>query len=274
MKISDALKESRNHIPINEARILLCYLMGQSIEYLIMNGEKALGKGMMLEFKKLIERRKHKEPIAYITGIKEFYSHEFFVDQSVLIPRPDTETLVESVIKYIQKNKLENSRILELGIGSGCIALSILLECSNCSAIGVDISLEAIEVAKKNIEKFNIDDRYKIIRSNWFENVDEKFDIIISNPPYIDKDDADIMAEETYLHEPQLALFASNSGYEAFEKIASSAKKYLNDNGKIFLEIGLGQCDKVRDIFLSEGLQYEDHVKDLSGIIRCLIFSL
>ena len=302
MKIKEAIRESG--ITSNESRILLAHALGYSEEYLLMNGDEEIDSDKYFE---LVERRKSHEPIAYIIGKKEFYSREFIVDSSVLIPRPDSEIMVDVVIRHTEGSSAsrkdpvrqtepvvraphthtqgpygrdkslpqDDVRILELGIGSGCLLLTLLWEMPNATGQGVDISEAAINIATQNMEKFELSDRCKIYKSNWFEKVDGKFDVIISNPPYINKDDQNIMAKETLLHEPVGALYSEKGGFADYRKIASQAKNYLNENGKIFLEIGIGQKNSVAKIFEEKGFVLESIHKDLAGIERvvCLCMS-
>jgi release factor glutamine methyltransferase len=311
MRIGEALIEAGRDIAINEARILLALVLKCEVEYLLMHSDKHLLHDQYGEFTSLVERRKNHEPVAYIIGSKEFYSRDFIVDPNVLIPRPDSEILPDAVMEYIKKthhceegsdvatqekfskdsaykswvashsfamtNKKKSHNdelsILELGIGSGCLLLTLLLELPNAKGEGVDISDGAINVATKNMRKFEIQNRCKIYKSNWFEKVDGKFDIIISNPPYINKEDADIMAKETILYEPESALYAEDKGFAAYREIALHAKKHLKENGVIFLEIGLGQKDYVVQIFESQGFVLDSTHKDLAEIDRVLVFA-
>lgn len=270
MKIKEALLQAREKIPINEARILLQKATNINLEYIISHDDEELSDKQNKDFIESCQRRAKGEPIAYITGVKEFYSRDFIVDQNVLIPRPDSEILIESVL---QNNNLSNPKILELGIGSGCLILTLLLEIDNASGLGVDISDSAIEISNKNMQKFDLTDRCKIFKSNWFENISSKFDIIISNPPYIATGEQNHMSKETILFEPKEALYAKDNGLACYKEIASKAKDYLKDDGYIFVEIGFSQADKVEKIFKEYRFFLHSSHKDLSGIIRILVFA-
>jgi release factor glutamine methyltransferase len=266
MQILEAIRESG--IPPNESRILLAYILNKPWEYLLMNGDKILPIKEYELFCSYVHRRKNHEPISYITGRKEFYSRDFLVDSSVLIPRPDSELMIDVLL---HQNKDIRS-ILELGIGSGCLLLTMLLEMPNAIGEGVDISNNSIKIAKQNMDQFELQNRCKIYQSNWFKEVEGSFDIIISNPPYINKDDQNIMAKETILFEPELALYAEKKGLAAYCEIATEAKRYLNENGKICLEIGIGQKEEVVRIFEEQGFTLKFAHKDLGGIDRILCF--
>lgn len=269
MKIKDVIRGSG--IAPNEARILLAFVLAYPQEYLLMNFDKEIASEKYDAFCGLVERRKNHEPIAYIIGKKEFYSRDFVVDSSVLIPRPDSEVLVDVITNKINPRN-DDLKILELGVGSGCLILTLLQELPNAIGIGIDISEDVIKIATKNMEKFELQDRCKIYQSNWFEKVEGKFDIIISNPPYINKDDQDIMAKETILHEPVGALYSEEKGLSDYKKIAAHARDCLKENGSIFLEIGVEQKDSVVQIFEKENFVLDSVYKDLGGIERVVSF--
>ncbi|AAY62195.1 protein-(glutamine-N5) methyltransferase, release factor-specific [Rickettsia felis str. Pedreira] len=298
-KASDKLNKIGISSSQLEARILLRYVINKPIEYLLINLDEQLNEVEIEAFEKLLERRLKHEPIAYIIGIKEFYSREFIVNKHVLIPRADTEVLVDVCVhksslratkrsvaisgilsKIASSTPMASSRndeytkILELGTGSGCIAISLLCELPNARVVATDISLDAIEVARNNALKYHVTDRIQIIHSNWFENLGkQKFDVIVSNPPYISTDEKPEMALETLNHEPYIALFAEEDGLQAYRIIAENAKKFLKPNGKIVLEIGFKQEEAVTQIFLSNGYNIESVYKDLQGHSRVILFS-
>ncbi|MFY9589333.1 bifunctional peptide chain release factor N(5)-glutamine methyltransferase PrmC/tRNA (guanosine(46)-N7)-methyltransferase TrmB [Rickettsia endosymbiont of Halotydeus destructor] len=280
--------------PQLEARILLQYVIGKPLEYLLTHADEQLIKASLEAFKKLLERRLKHEPIAYITGFKEFYSREFIVTKHVLIPRADTELLVDIAIqchsrlsqchsresRNPEKTHLDsvvkprNDNILELGTGSGCIAITLLLELPNSTVVATDISLDAIGVAKNNALKHQVSNRIKIIHSDWFENIeDEKFDFIVSNPPYISNTEKSEMAVETINYEPHPALFAEQEGLQAYYIIAQNAKRFLKRSGKLIIEIGYLQAEVVSKIFIDYGYIIDHVCKDLQGHSRVLVIS-
>lgn len=251
-----------------DSRVLLKSITGNSLEYLLANGEKELTKQQLNTLENYLNRRLNFEPIAYILGYKEFYGYEFLVNHYTLIPRGDTELLVEASLQQINAN----SAILELGTGSGAIAITLLLEIPKLYITATDISHEAINIVKANAKKFLVEDRIKIIQSNWYQDLPtEKFDIIISNPPYIATQEVSHMSTETIRHEPHLALFAEKDGLQSYHFIAQSAQKFLKPNGKILVEIGFRQLEAVREIFSQQGYKISQIYKDLAGIDRVLL---
>lgn len=268
---TDKLNKIGISSPQLEARILLQHVINKPIEYLLINLDDQLNEAKIEAFEKLLERRLKHEPIVYITGVKEFYSREFIVNKHVLIPRSDTEVLVDDISENCNDKFLN---ILELGTGSGCIAISLLCELPNANVIATDISLDAIEIIKSNAAKYEVTDRIQIIHSNWFENIEtQKFDFIVSNPPYIAHSEKSEMAIETINYEPSIALFAEKDGLQAYFLIAENAKQFLKPNGKIILEIGFKQEEAVTQIFLDHGYNIESVYKDLQGHSRVILFS-
>ena len=287
--------------PKLEARILLQHAINKPPEYLLANPEKQLNQLEIEAVEKVLERRLKHEPIAYILETKEFYSREFIVNKYVLIPRNDTEILVDVVLGLfkpslranemsvaisgkipeiasstpIASSRNDNFHILELGTGSGCISISLLLELPNSQITATDISADAIEVAKSNAMKHDVTDRLQIINSNWFENIGkQKFDLIVSNPPYISINEKPEMVIETINYEPSIALFAEEDGLLIYRIIAENAKKFLKQNGKIILEIGYKQADQVSQIFLDHGYVIDNIHQDLQSHNRVIEISL
>lgn len=212
--------------PNLEARILIQYITGKSIEYLLARFEEELPLYQQNIFEELINRRLSLEPIAYIIGSKEFYGYQFIVNNTVLIPRQDTEILVGAILNEHHNSGAETT-ILELGTGSGCIAISLLLEMTNAKVTATDISLDAIIIATQNAKEHNVLASLSIIHSDWFKTIENKqFDIIVSNPPYISYNDIQYMSPETFKYEPRTALFAENNGLAAYYIIAQSAKNF------------------------------------------------
>ncbi|WP_342267864.1 peptide chain release factor N(5)-glutamine methyltransferase [Candidatus Tisiphia endosymbiont of Empis tessellata] len=262
-----------------ESRILMQHVTGKSIEYLLARSEEELTQQEQIIFEDLVNRRILLEPIAYIVGYKEFYSYQFIINDKVLIPRQDTEIIVDAILKNVKLKGIETNAeltILELGTGSGCIAVSLLLEMlnDNINVTATDISNEAIIIARQNAIKHKVIDRLKIINSNWFDNLEkQKFDIIVSNPPYISFDDTVYMSSETLKYEPHLALFAEDNGLASYYIIAKEAKGFLKQNGKLFLEIGFNQLAAVTEIFVSYGYTVKQVYKDLEGRDRGLLIT-
>lgn len=257
--------------PNFEARILIQHATGKLFEYLLARFEEELPINDQLIFNELVNRRLSLEPIAYIIGLKEFYGYEFIVNNKVLIPRDDTEIIVEAILK--NNNPESCLKLLELGTGSGCIVISLLLEMPNLVATASDISKDAIIITNKNAIKHGVIKRLTLTNSDWFNNLEhKKFDIIVSNPPYIADHEIHLMSPETIKYEPAIALFAENSGLAAYYIIAKSAKNFLNKEGKLFLEVGFNQASAVKEIFSHYNYTCKQVYHDLAGHERVLLF--
>ncbi len=270
------LLESGVQNAINEARIIIKKTLKKTeLELILFPNQEISSKQSKLILHNFIERTKG-IPVSKIFGFKEFFSNEFIVNKNVLDPRPETELLVELVIKKIFKLRERKISLLELGVGSGCVIISILLSTkkNKVSALGIDISDEALKIADKNIKKFKLEKRLKLKKSDWFSDVNGKFDIIISNPPYIRTSDIKNLDKEVKLYDPLIALDGGLKGLGCFEKIARNAKFYLKENGIIFIEIGYGQINSVKKIFEKLGFKIFLKEKDLQGIIRVVGFKL
>ena len=224
---------------------------------------------------------REKFPVQYLLNEQEFYGRKFYVDKGVLIPRQDTEILVEKIIQIlknnIQKNKnLEKNlkihpKILDIGVGSGIIGITAALEIKDSYVLGVDISEKALETAEKNKELLKVSN-IKFLKSNLFENVEFKqFDMIVSNPPYISLNEAGIMSDDTLLHEPSEALFAENDGLYFYYEICQKALDYLADFGYLLFEIGYKQGKNVAEIMTSSGFKNVEVIKDLAGLDRVVV---
>lgn len=250
-----------------EANSLLALALEKDKTFLIAHPEYELSGVEEKRFKDFLQRRASREPFQHIAGRQEFYGLEFAVNRNVLIPRPETETLVETAIEILQAK--ENSRFCEIGIGSGCIAISILHEIETASAVGFDISPQALEIAERNAATHRVLDRLEVKISNVFETLrNEKFDLIVSNPPYIPNRDIENLQAEVRDFEPLAALTDGKDGLSIIEKIVIEAPKFLNEDGFLLLEIGFGQADKVRSMFNAEIWRDVDILPDLQGIPR------
>jgi len=265
--IKDYTSHHSKDISAFEARIFLQKILGLSLEEIILKQDYVPKESEAQQLLSFIERRQNNEPVAYIIGCKEFYGLDFKVTKDVLIPRPETELIVDEAIK------LDAFSILDLCTGSGCIAISIAYH-SKAKITASDISDNALMIAKENAKMHNVDDRIKFVNSNWFDSLDTKFDLICCNPPYIPESDRDIMAPETLAFEPRIALFAEKEGLEAYEIIAKTSAKFLNENGRIILECGFNQADKVSEIFTRFGFSEIKRLKDIAGIERSIIFAV
>ena len=270
------LSESGVKNAMDEARLIVRKTLKKTeLEFITFQNKRISSKQSNLILHNFIERSKGK-PVSKIFGFKEFFSNEFIVNKNVLDPRPETELLVELTIKNFYKIKDKKISLLELGLGSGCLIISILLSLKKkkVSALGVDISNKALDIAEKNIKKFNLEKKLKLKQSDWFSDIDEKFDIIISNPPYIKTSDIKNLEKDVKFYDPLIALNGGFNGLSCFERIATAAKFHLKQNGIILLEIGFGQINSVKEIFEKMGYKIFLKEKDLQGIIRVVGFKL
>lgn len=263
-------------IPQSEAKILLAHALGVEKSYLISHDDEEVEIEKVHAFKNLVQKRLIGMPVAQLTGSKEFYGREFEVNAHTLIPRPETEFVIEAAKEFFAAQ--QNLRILELGVGSGCILLTLLKEFQNSSGIGLDISQEALAIAKKNAYKLGIEN-FELIESNWLENLAQNgdqvegydnFDLIVSNPPYVEKDWLD-QNQDNLGFEPQNALDGGLDGLDCYKEIAAQISG-LNFS-KVILEIGQNQEEKVKEIFADNGMTFVSEKADLAGIIRVLTFS-
>ena len=224
---------------------------------------------------------REKFPVQYLLNEQEFYGRKFYVDKGVLIPRQDTEVLVEKMIEILKNNILKNKnleknlkihpKILDIGVGSGIIGITAALEIKDSYVLGVDISEKALETAEKNKELLKVPN-IKFLKSNLFENIEFKqFDMIVSNPPYISLNEAGIMSDDTLLHEPSEALFAENDGLYFYYEICQKALDYLADFGYLLFEIGYKQGKNVAEIMTSSGFKNVEVIKDLAGLDRVVV---
>ena len=224
---------------------------------------------------------REKFPVQYLLNEQEFYGRKFYVDKGVLIPRQDTEVLVEKMIEILKNNILKNKnleknlkihpKILDIGVGSGIIGITAALEIKDSYVLGVDISEKALETAKKNKELLKVSN-IKFLKSNLFENIEFKqFDMIVSNPPYISLNEAGIMSDDTLLHEPSEALFAENDGLYFYYEICQKALDYLADFGYLLFEIGYKQGKNVAEIMTSSGFKNVEVIEDLAGLDRVVV---
>jgi len=256
-----------------DALLLLCHCLSFSKEQVIFNQNFYLDQTKENQFITLLSRRENGEPISQIIGRREFFGNDFIVNANVLDPRPDSEILIELALD-IFPDKNHPLQILELGIGSGCLLLTILKYFSGAQGLGVDVSDEALEVARKNVDLHGLSSRVELERSNWFANIDidRKFDLIISNPPYIQTNDIQYLQKEVRLFEPNLALDGGFNGLDCYILISKNIQQFMKESAFLLLEIGQSQEIDVIKIFNAEGLMFVRERKDLSNITRCLLF--
>lgn len=267
----NTLKQSNIESPIQIAKIVLSNVLNQSKEYILINEKEILDSKMYETFMKKIEQISLGIPMQYVTNKQEFMGMEFYIDENVLVPRPDTEILVEEAISIIKNNS--QKLVLDMCTGSGAIAVSIAKYTTVDKVYAVDISQKALEVAIKNAIKNKVENKIKFINSNMFENLEigKKFDMIISNPPYIETKIIPTLSKQVQ-KEPYIALDGGEDGLNFYRNLAINAKKYLTNSGVLALEIGYNQRESVinllRDKFANVCCK-----KDLSGNDRVIICS-
>jgi release factor glutamine methyltransferase len=280
VNIENAIKEAveilnKNSIAsaILEARILMSFVTNLSKEDIIFKAtEINLSQDQKEIYFDLISKRIKKIPLTHLTNNREFFGNNFYVDENVLDPRPDSETLVEMMIKKYQNSSFLN--LCEIGCGSGCLIISVLKHFKDWNGLAIDISKKALEIAQKNAQNNEVFERIEFLESNLFKDFKDNqiFDIIISNPPYIPTADIENLQDEVRLYEPRIALDGGLDGLDFYRHIANQSRKFLKSNGNIFLEIGYNQHREVIDIFEKFNFKFIDSAKDLSGIIRVLEF--
>ena len=251
-----------------DSEILLAKVLKNSREKIIVNSKKEVNLREISEFTKLIKRRSSKEPIAYILKEKEFWSKNFYVNKSTLIPRPETELMVDKIVKIFKKKRIS---ILDIGTGSGCILISLLSELNNSIGLGVDISNKAIKIAKKNAIKHCIIKRTKFLRASFSSIFNQKFDLIVSNPPYIKSNDLKNLECDIKNYEPKIAIDGGNDGLDVIKKVIYKTKHILKIKGMLALEIGNEQYKKVSKILLRNNFKTEYIIKDYKDNIRCIL---
>ncbi len=252
-----------------DAEILMALAFNKDRKYILINDKKKIEQNIFYKFKNLIKKRSKRKPIAYLTNKKFFWDSEFFVTEDTLIPRPDTELVVESALK-ITKHR-ENLRVLDIGIGSGCILLSILREKKTFKGTGIDISKNCLNISKINAINLNLISRLKLIKTNVDKFNLGKYDLIVSNPPYISKYNIKYLEKDVYRFEPKLALDGGLDGLSEIRKVVKKSSELIKRNGKFILEIGFDQKSKVINLLKEKGFYINKIHKDLANNDRCII---
>ena len=264
---SKLLKEKNISTYILDSELLLSKSLKKPREEILINLEQNINEKVLVDFNNYLIRRSKKEPIAYLLGEKEFWSKKFFVNKDTLIPRPETELLVDKLVTIFKKKRMT---ILDIGTGTGCIIISLLIELKNSTGMAVDISKEAITVAKKNANKFNLSDRIKFLHKSCNELYGKKFDLIVSNPPYIKRKDIKNLSDDIKKFEPKMALDGGNDGLDLIKKIIYKSTKILKINGTLALEIGNEQINKVSKILIDNKFRISCVIKDYRNNVRCV----
>ncbi len=264
----EILKSNKLHKKL-DTELLLSETIRRSREYILLNLNKFINKKQISTFKSYIEKRKQKVPIAYILGSKEFWKYKFLVNNSVLIPRPETEQIIEESLKLLKKD--DSKKILDIGTGSGCIAISLKKERPNSVIDAIDVSKSSIKVAKSNAKMHHLLNKINFINIDIDKFKSNNYDLILSNPPYINKVDYSRLDDNVKLYEPKVALFGGVSGFKVINKVITKSKELLKVNGKLILEIG----DKQRNYSVSKLNEKRFYInkicKDYSGKFRIII---
>ena len=265
---SKFLKENKIPSSILDSEILLSKTLNKTREEILTNIDQKIDKKKALLFKKYLQRRSKNEPIAYILGEKEFWSSTFYVNNNTLIPRPETELLVDKLLEFY-KNK--NISILDIGTGSGCIIVSLLINLKKSIGFGVDISKDAIIIAKKNSNKHKLANRIKFSTQSFEKIFNKKFDLIVSNPPYIERKDIKNLSDDIKKYEPRMALDGGNDGLDLIRKVIYKSKEILKIKGMLALEIGNEQIKKVSKILVDNNFRIKHVIKDYKNNVRCVL---
>ncbi len=255
-----------------DARMLLEHATGMSREQLLFHMDDMLSAQHLAQYRELIGRRLARQPMAQIIGRREFFGRDFAVSQATLDPRPDSETLIEAILKRV-RSRSAPFRILDLGTGTGCLLLTLLSEFSNATGVAVDISEEALRIARQNAALLGLESRAQFVSSHWCMQVEGKFDIIISNPPYIPTCDISELAPEVANHEPKLALDGGTDGLNCYRAIVASLPGYLSSHGMAVLELGMGQQAAVENLVHENNLKTVGVAHDLQGIARAIVIT-
>ena len=276
MNYHQILRKANKFLRINrlknsnlDSELLLSKVLKKKREKILINLNEKLNPQQIKKFNSLLFRRKKKEPIAQILGFKYFWKYKFVVDKTVLTPRPETEHIIEEALKIIPFKKTLN--ILDIGTGSGCIIISILKERTKCRGTAIDISNKALKIAKTNAKLHQLENKIKFININIDKFRTNKYDLILSNPPYINNVDYGRLEDDVRLFEPKPALSGGIDGFRELKKIIKKSSKLLKENGNLIIEIGDNQKNHSVKILRKNGFYIRKICKDLSGKDRCII---
>ena len=265
---SNELKKKNIPSHILDSEILLSKALNVPREKILINLDKKKNKKRFFKFKDYLKRRSNNEPIAHILEEKEFWSKKFKVNKDTLIPRPETEMLVEQVLNIYRGKTIS---ILDIGTGSGCIIISLLGVLNKSKGIGVDVSKDAIQIAKINSLKHKLSKRSKFFNKSFENIVDKKFDLIVSNPPYIERKELKNLSDDIKRYEPRIALDGGNDGLDLIKKVIYKSKNILKIKGTLALEIGNEQIKKVSKILIDNNFRIMNVIKDYKNNVRCVI---
>ena len=276
MNIQTALNQANQKLKRNnifsyklDSEILMSKVVKEERDYVILNQSKSLTNSQLINYRKLINERSRGKPISYLVGKKEFWKYEFYIEEGVLIPRPDTEVIIEQILD-LSKNK-SKLKVLEVGIGSGCILLSLLKEKKNFYGTGIDISKKCIDISKINSKKLGLQNRVKFFKTDVDNFNHGKYDLIISNPPYIKKLDLKYLEKDVIGFEPKIALDGGLEGISEIRKIINKSSELIKIGGKLILEIAFDQKNEVLKLLKDKGFYVNKTLKDLAKNDRCII---
>ena len=268
-KGSQILRENNIKSPNLDCELILSKVLKKKREEILINLNDKINRYQKNKFNFYLNKRRNKSPISYILGFKYFWKHKFFVNKSTLIPRPESEHIVEQSLKYISTGK--SVKILDIGTGSGCLAISLLKERHLCIVTAIDISKEALKVAKINAKLHHLENKIKFFNIDIDKFNSSKYDLILSNPPYIKRVDLNRLDSDVRLYEPRLALYGGITGFDEIKKIIKKSSKLLKYNGKLIIEIGEKQKNFTIKILQKNGYYINKICKDYSGKDRCLV---
>ncbi len=276
MNYNEILKNGENILKKNKIKnyildteLILSKSINKKREEILLNTNTKLKNKELLKFKNYLSRRRQKEPIAYILGYKHFWKYKFLTNKSVLIPRPDTELIIEEALRHIPNDM--SKKILDIGTGSGCIIISLLKDRQKCKATALDISIKAINVAKTNAKLHQLENKINFINIDIDKYKSYNYDLIVSNPPYINSIDLNRLDDDIKFHEPKIALSGGSDGFRDIKKVIIKSKELLKINGKLIIEIGYKQKNLSTKILTENGFYINKIAKDLSGKDRCIV---
>lgn len=269
---ADSLRAAGLEDPRHEARLLLAEALGVGAEALLGAPERVMENGDRRDFDALVGRRAAREPAAYILGEREFWSLPFRVSRDTLIPRPDSETLIEAALDGID-DRAAPRRLLDFGTGSGCLLLALLSELPRASGVGVDVSPAALAVARANAARLGLGDRSRFLCGDWGRALMGGFDLILANPPYIEDGEMAGLSPEITRYEPAVALSAGPDGMASYRALAPDLARLLRPGGRAVIEVGAGRAGAVAVIMAGQGLVEKGRRKDLAGVERCILLS-
>ncbi|MDA7597026.1 peptide chain release factor N(5)-glutamine methyltransferase [Candidatus Pelagibacter sp.] len=268
-KGTNILKDRHIQTAKLDTEILMAKAIGQDRKYIILNNNKNLEDINLKYFEKLIKERASRKPIAYLINKKFFWNSEFYVTRDTLIPRPDTELIIEEILRLTKyKNKMN---ILDIGVGSGCILLTILKERKNFYGTGIDISKKCLIISKINAKNLKVEGRTRFYKTDVDKFAQGKYDLIVSNPPYINKLNIKYLEKDVVNFEPKLALNGGLDGLSEIRKVIKKSSELIKKNGKFILEIGFSQKNKVINLLKEEGFYINSTLKDLAKNDRCIV---